>query len=212
MPISLESGLSILPNSNNGALGPPGSTGPLGNSGSQGHGGDEIRESNMRQYAQFVREHSTSIFTAVLRIVNSREDAEDITQEALLQAYRTWNQVDPDVPGGYVKWCYRIARNLSIDLMRKKKPRYADEEEMDRAADIKSPRPEEVYEHRVQSTQMRETLNELDEKYREVLILRYQEELSYEKIAEILEVPVSTIETRIHRAKAMLRDKLSRRQ
>ena len=191
MPISFESGLSILPDSND---------------------GDGVRDSNLRQYAQFVRQHETSIFTYVLKFVNSREDAEDITQEALLQAYRTWNQVDAEVPGGYVKWCYRIARNLSIDLVRKKKPRYADDEEMERAADIKSPRPEEVYEHRVQATQLREMLSELDEKYREVLILRCQEEMSYEKIAEILEVPVSTIETRIHRAKAMLREKLSKRQ
>src|SRR5471030_641007 len=173
MPISFESGLSILSNSN------------------QNGGGEESRDSNLRQYTQFVREHSSSIFTVVLRIVNSREDAEDITQEALLQAYRTWSQVDPDVPGGYVKWCYRIAHNLAIDLVRKKKPRYADDEEMDRAADEKSPRPEEVYEHRVDAMLLRETLNELDEMYREVLILRVQEEMSYEKIAEILEVPVS---------------------
>ena len=192
MPISLESGLSILPNKTN--------------------DGDDAHESNLRQYAQFVREHQLSIFNAVLRLVGSREDAEDITQDALLQAYRTWNQVDPDVPGGYVKWCYRIAHNLSIDLLRKKKPRYADDEEMERAADNKTLRPEEVYEHRVQSTQVREMINELDEKYREVLILRYQEEMSYEKIAEILEVPVSTVETRIFRAKAMLREKLEKRQ
>ena len=191
MPIGFESGLSVLANE---------------------HEDNGASESNLRQYTQFVREHQTSIFTYVLKYVGSREDAEDITQEALLQAYRTWSQVDAEVPGGYVKWCFRIAHNLSIDLVRKKRPRYADDEEMERAADIKAPRPEEVYEHRVQATQVREMLNELPEKYREVLVLRIQEEMSYEKIAEILEVPVSTIETRIHRAKQMLRDKLSKRQ
>jgi RNA polymerase sigma-70 factor (ECF subfamily) len=55
---------------------------------------------------------------------------------------------------------------------------------------------------------MQRGIQELDEKYREVLVLLYQEELSYEQIAEALEVPVSTIETRIHRAKKMLREKL----
>jgi len=189
MPISFESGLSILPNSN---------------------GNDS--QPNLRQFTQFCREHENDIYTYVLRMIGSREDAEDLTQEALLQAYRTWNQVDPELPGGYVKWCYRIAHNLSIDLLRKKKPRYADDEEMERAADEKSPRPEEVYENRARSDQVREAIGELEEKYREVLILRYQEDISYEKIAEILEVPVSTIETRIFRAKAMLRQKLEKRK
>jgi RNA polymerase sigma-70 factor (ECF subfamily) len=190
MPIGFESGLSILPNSN----------------------GNDSSQSNLRQFTQFCREHEPSIFTYILRMVGSREDAEDLTQEALLQAYRTWNQVDPELAGGYVKWCYRIAHNLAIDLLRKKKPRYADDEEMERAADDKSPRPEEVYEHRVRADQVREALGELDEKYREVLILRLQEDMSYEKIAEILEVPVSTVETRIFRAKAMLRQKLEKRK
>jgi len=169
---------------------------------------DDAQDGKLRQYAQFVREHETAIFTYVLRMVSSREDAEDITQEALLQAYRTWNQVDPEMAGGYVKWCYRIAHNLAIDSLRKKKPRAADDEEMERTADHRAMRPEDVYEHRVQANEISECIQALDEKYREVLILRYQEELSYEKIAEILELPVSTIETRIFRAKKMLREKL----
>lgn len=165
----------------------------------------------MRQFAQFVREHETSIFTYVLRMIGNREDAEDITQEALLQAYRTWLQVDPDAAGGYVKWCYRIAHNLAIDALRKKKPRGADDEEIERTADGRALRPEEVYEHRVQAGDVRECIQELEEKYREALILRYQEEMSYEEIAKVLELPVSTIETRIHRAKKMLREKLETR-
>ena len=182
-----ESGLSILSNFN---------------------GDEESRQARLRQFSQFVREHEASIFTFVFRYVGNREDAEDITQEALLQAYRTWLQINPDVAGGYIKWCYRIARNLSIDSLRKKKPRGVDEDEMKHAVDAKSLRPEEVYEHRVQSRQIKECIQELDETYREVLVLKYQEDMSYEQIAEILDLPISTIETRIFRAKKVLRDKL----
>jgi RNA polymerase sigma-70 factor (ECF subfamily) len=145
-------------------------------------------------------------------MVGSREDAEDITQEALLQAFRTWNQVDPEMAGGYVKWCYRIAHNLAIDVLRKKKPRNAEDEEMERAVDKRTLRPEEVYEHRVQSSELMECIQTLEDKYREVLLLRFQEEMSYEKIAEILDLPPSTIETRLFRAKKMLREKLERRK
>ena len=151
------------------------------------------------------------MFNYVYRLVGSREEAEDITQDALLQAYRTWNQVDPDATGGYVKWCYRIARNLSIDALRKKKPRAAEDEELERTADTRSLKPEDIYEHRVQSAAIRDCIQGLEEKYRDVLVLRYQEELSYEQIAEILEVPVSTVETRIFRAKKMLREKLGKK-
>jgi RNA polymerase sigma-70 factor (ECF subfamily) len=170
---------------------------------------DDARQGNLRQFSQFVREHESGLFNYVARMVGSREEAEDLTQDALLQAYRTWSQVDPDAAGGYVKWCYRIAHNLAIDALRKKKPRLMDEEDLERAEDFNSPRPEDVYEHRVQSATIRESIQSLQEKYREVLILRYQEELSYEQIAEVLSVPVSTVETRIFRAKKMLREKLS---
>jgi RNA polymerase sigma-70 factor, ECF subfamily len=177
-----------------------------------GSGDEEARQASLRHYAQFVRDNENNVLTYVFRMVGSREDAEDITQEALLQAYRTWHQVDPELPGGYAKWVYRIAHNLAIDWKRKKKPRAAEDEEMERAVDKRSLKPEEVYEHRVQSGQVLECIQALDDKYREVLILRFQEEMSYEKISEILELPVSTIETRLHRAKKMLREKLERRK
>ena len=194
MPVTLESGLSI-------SLELPTSPSP----------GEDASQLRLREFAQFVREHETSLFTYVLRMVGNKEDAEDITQEALLQAYRTWLQVDPNGAGGYVKWCYRIAHNLAIDSVRKKKPRGVDEEEVERTADTRALRPEEVYEHRVQAGRMKERIQELEEKYREALILRYQEDMSYEEISKVLELPVSTIETRIHRAKKMLREKLEAR-
>jgi RNA polymerase sigma-70 factor, ECF subfamily len=195
VPISLESRLSITQQNFTSSPDPA----------------EEASQASLRQFAVFVRENESSIFSYVLKMVGSREDAEDITQEAFYQAYRTWTQVDPEAAGGYVKWCYRIAHNLAIDTLRKKKPRAAEEEEMERTADERTPRPEEVYEHRVQSGQIKDCIQSLEDKYREVLILRYQEEMSYEKIAEILELPVSTIETRIFRAKKMLREKLERR-
>ena len=173
---------------------------------------DEPRQSNLQLFAQFVREHEAGLYTYVLRLVGRREDAEDITQEALLQAYRTWQRVEPGAATGYVKWCYRIAHNLAIDNLRKNHPRSAEDDELEHTADVRSPRPEEIYEHRVQAGHVRDCIQSLEEKYREVLLLRYQEELSYEKMAEVLELPVSTIETRLFRAKKMLREKLEKRR
>ncbi|MBI3829064.1 MAG: sigma-70 family RNA polymerase sigma factor [Planctomycetes bacterium] len=162
-----------------------------------------------RLFDQFCHEHEAALFTFALRRIGNREDAADLVQDALTQTWRTISQVDPSA-GGYAKWCYRILRNLCIDYRRKKRPRTAEDEELERAVDKSAPRPEEVYENRVTSGQVREAMLSLDDKYCEVLLLRFQEEKSYEEIADILEVPITTVETRIHRAKKMLQAKLKR--
>ncbi|MCZ7646748.1 MAG: sigma-70 family RNA polymerase sigma factor [Planctomycetota bacterium] len=164
----------------------------------------------LRLFDQWVQEHHQQVYTFILRMIGNPEDAADLTQDALLQTFRTKSKVDPD-SAGYVKWCYTIARNLAVDYRRKKRPRAAEDEELERAVDARTLRPEEVYEHRVKSAEVREELLALPEMYREVLLLRYQTEMSYEQIAEVLEVPVTTVETRIHRAKKMLRERLERR-
>lgn len=162
-----------------------------------------------RFFDQFVHEHEQALYTFALRLIGNKEDAADLVQDALTQTWRTLSQVDPSA-GGYAKWCYRILRNLCIDYRRKKRPRTAEDEELERAVDKQTLRPEEIYEHRVTSVQVREAMLGLEEKYCEVLLLRYQEDKSYEEIAEILEVPITTVETRIHRAKKMLQVKLKR--
>ena len=157
-----------------------------------------------------MREHEQDVFTYALRMIGNRDDAADLAQDALIKTWDTWSQVDPGSAGGYLKWCYRILHNLCIDHMRKKRPRSAEDEELERAVDLEAARPEDVYEHRVNAAQVREAILVLPLKYREVLLLRYQEELSYEQIAEVLEVPVTTVETRIHRAKKNLEVLLKR--
>ncbi|GMV79332.1 MAG: hypothetical protein AMXMBFR7_05160 [Planctomycetota bacterium] len=165
---------------------------------------------DLRHFDQWVQEHQQSVYTYILRMIGNAQDAEDLTQDALMQTYRTKARVAPE-SGGYLKWCFRISRNLVIDYRRKKRPRGAEEEELERAVDARSLRPEEVYEHRVKGGELREELLALPEKYREALLLRYQVDLSYEEIAQVMDVPVTTVETRIHRAKKMLRERLSRR-
>lgn len=156
-----------------------------------------------------MHEHEQALFTLAFRLVGNKDDAADLVQDALTQTWKTLSQVDPSA-GGYTKWCFRILHNLCIDFRRKKRPRTAEDEELERTIDKQSVRPEEVYENRVTSSQVREAMLSLDEKYSAVLLLRYQEEKSYEEIADILEVPITTVETRIHRAKKMLQAKLKR--
>ncbi len=162
----------------------------------------------LSHFDEFVHEHEQDVYTYLLRMIGNKEDAADLTQDALLQAFNTWSQVDPGSEGGFLKWTYRIAKNKYIDFRRKKRPRGAEDEELERAEDQKYIAPEDIYENRVTGMAVREAILSLPDNYREVLILRYQSALSYEQISEILGKPLTTVETRIHRAKKLLRKKL----
>ena len=91
--------------------------------GYQGGAGDP--DSHLRQFTQFCLEHENSIFAYVLKMVLVRDAAEDITQEALLQAYCKWNELV--LLDDTVKGCYQIATQLTIKYLRKKGPDREDE-------------------------------------------------------------------------------------
>lgn len=160
-------------------------------------------------FAQFVREYEASVLNFVMRIVVNRDDAEEIAQEAFLRLYESLGKVKAG-NDSYLAWVYRVARNLAIDHQRKRREARIEDDQLDLTADEGAERPEEVYEHRATTLMVREALQDLPANYRECLVLRFQSELSYEQIAQVVGVPVSTIETRIHRAKRMLRARLKR--
>ncbi len=144
----------------------------------------------------------------------SYEEAEDILQEAFLKVYRNLNAFDQKLK--FSNWIYRIVHNTVINHQRKKKVRAAvwvrlDEKDRQGAArHLDGVAPESGRgDSRFQDEEMRESLDrallELPEKYREVLVLRYLEDKSYEEISEILKKPGGTVASLIKRAKKRLR-------
>lgn len=170
----------------------------------------EAHEDEFLLFSRFVREHEGEIFTYLLRMVGRRADAEDLTAETFLRAFRTWRQVAPEDPEGYIRWCLRIAHNLAVDHCRKLKPRLLEEDDLERVAERHAPSPEEIYESRWRAEKIKECVLELPEKYRAPLLLRFQSGLSYEQIAETLRISQAAVETHIHRGRKMLREKLKR--
>ncbi|MCX7804459.1 MAG: sigma-70 family RNA polymerase sigma factor [Planctomycetota bacterium] len=176
---------------------------------SNGLADDARRGEAIRLFAQFVREHEADVLNFVLRMVGNQDDAEEIAQEAFLRLYESLGKVEVETES-YLAWVYRVARNLVIDHQRKRREAAMEEERIELTADEGAERPEDVYEHRTTALMVREALQDLPENYRECLVLRFQSELSYEQIAQVVGVPVSTIETRLHRAKRMLRARLKK--
>lgn len=165
-------------------------------------------------FSEFATRHQQGLHRFVFGLVRSIEDAEDIAQEAMMRAYRTRDragvvaldasQVPLESEARLGGWMYAIARNLSIDHLRRKRERAASDEELARTPS-KDPPPEAVYERTLALESLRRSLGHLPRHYREILELRFMDALSYRQIAHRLGVPMTTVETRLHRSRRMLR-------
>jgi RNA polymerase sigma-70 factor (ECF subfamily) len=140
--------------------------------------------------------------------VRVREDREDLLQNAFLKAYRNLNSFDPSL--AFSSWMYRIAHNEAMSFFRAKRARpqvILGEEGQLLLTELKDERADTSAkaEERLTKNELAEGLAKIDAKYRDVLILRFFEERSYADISDILELPVGTVATLIHRAKKALR-------
>lgn len=174
----------------------------------------QIRNGDQSAFAEIVEIYKDKVFQLCYRMLGNRHEAEDISQEAFIRAYVNIHSYD--INKKFSTWLYRIATNLSIDRIRKKKPDYYLDAEIagaegltmysQVAADVKLPEDE------VESLELKELIQaeilKLPDKYRSVIVLKYIEEFSLKEIGEILELPVGTVKTRIHRGREALRRQL----
>jgi RNA polymerase sigma-70 factor (ECF subfamily) len=139
----------------------------------------------------------------------SDEEAEDILQESYFKIWKNLNAFDPSLK--FSSWIYRIVHNQAISCLRKKKAFGRDqtsdfnEEKYAESAETDEMNVPEILQEKERNVQ--DTLNILPQKYREVLILRYFEDMSYEEISDVLKIPEGTVATRIRRAKNAFRSK-----
>lgn len=174
----------------------------------QAQGGDR------QAFAALVEKHTRLVYSLCLRMVANSADAEDLTQETFLRLFSSLGQYR--LGSGLRPWLCRIAINRCLDALRKKRRRLqmvpldggssAQSEELNRPSD--EPSPERAYVRWEQRQAVLEAVSSLPPEYRAVVVLRYQEDMAYQEIAAALGVPVTTVETRLFRAKRMLRPML----
>ncbi|MEZ5065845.1 MAG: sigma-70 family RNA polymerase sigma factor [bacterium] len=164
-----------------------------------------------RAFAVLVRRHERGIYNVAWRMVRDRELARDLTQEIFVRVYRSLGKYDPTYP--FVSWLYRVASNLCIDWIRKKKLRTVSldapigGEEDTGTRDVEDPAqdPARDLEQAERVRILEEALAKLPESHRLVLLLRHQRDLSYDEIATSLDIPLGTVKARIHRAREAFR-------
>lgn len=161
-------------------------------------------------FREILRTHQTTIFQLVYRMVGNRADAEDLTQEIFWKVYRKLDTFQEESSLG--TWLHRIASNTCLDYLRKKhhSTEYVDDWE---ALEFRMNLPSvqnslEKIIRQEHMEQVQDALAELPEKQRLVFLLYYQQDLSYREIAEVLEIPLKTVGTHLHRSRSQLRASL----
>lgn len=176
------------------------------------------KEGCQRAYAELMHRYKDAIYFMVLKIVNNKDDAMDITVSTFAKAFENLEKYKPDF--AFSTWLFRIATNGSIDFIRKKRiittsiSDATNEDGEERVLEFRSQdlNPEEFYIKKQQAEQLKEIINKLPDRYRVLIILRYYDELSYEEIAEQLVLPLGTVKAQLFRARDLISNILNKQK
>jgi RNA polymerase sigma-70 factor (ECF subfamily) len=177
----------------------------------------DLKAGRREEFEELLREHLNSVYSAALRMSMNRDDAEDLTQEAIIRAYRAFDRFERG--GNFRAWVLRILTNLYIDQHRAKarSPKKVSMDTITPAGELEAIKlegdsshsaEEEVLESIVDE-RIRDAIGELPNEYRLALLLCDAEGLTYAEAADALGVPTGTIRSRLFRARKMLSQKLA---
>jgi RNA polymerase sigma-70 factor (ECF subfamily) len=165
-------------------------------------------------FGELVRRYQDRLYNTVYRLVGHPEDAQDVVQDTFLNAYQSLNNFKQE--SQLFTWLYRIAINTAISHKRKHRNVLSidagrnGEGGMEPFDGSVTSRPGHAMERAEEERSVQDALNRLSSEHRIVLILKDMEDLKYEEIADILDVPIGTVRSRLHRARQELRDVFKR--
>jgi RNA polymerase sigma-70 factor (ECF subfamily) len=166
---------------------------------------ERARRGDRDAFGQLVERHQDGLYTMALRMLGRPEDAADVVQETFLRAYVNLPRLQPASVRG---WLFRVAVNAGHDIQRRsvRRPTSALEDSEGKILDLPDPGlgPEATVEARDRARVVRDAILALPIEYREAVVLRDVNELSYEEMAVALRVPLGTVKSRLSRARAML--------
>lgn len=170
-----------------------------------------MNDSDQKAYAELMSRYKDSIYYMLLKMVNNRDDAEDLTIEAFGKAFKNIKQYTPDY--AFSTWLFKIATNNCIDFIRKKRKMLMaidrgieNEDGQEITLEVKSegPGPDDFLMKKQRKDTMKEVVDKLKPRYRKLVELRYYQELSYEEIAVELNLPLGTVKAQLFRAREFL--------
>jgi RNA polymerase sigma-70 factor, ECF subfamily len=176
------------------------------------------RDGRETAFRELIGRYQRPVFSLIYRLVRDREKAEDLAQETFIKVLNALNRYDPSFK--FSSWIFKIAHNTSLDHLRKKEPetlsidgsphaRTAAETEASTLTPVSGTQtPEEYTANRELGSEIEAAIGLLRPEYRTAIVLCHVEGRPYEEIAEIMEVPLGTVKTYIHRARNELKKQL----
>ena len=176
------------------------------------------REGHEMAYRELLRRYERPVFSLVFRMVRDRELAEDLTQDTFIKVLNALDRYNPDYK--FSSWIFKIANNATIDHLRRKEldtlslegaPQATTQDRIEATAlqiGAAGESPLEELQARELGSHIEEAIGALRPEYQSCIILRHVEGRPYEEIAEILDLPLGTVKTYIHRARHELKHAL----
>ncbi len=171
-----------------------------------------LANADQKAYAELMDRYRESVYFMLLKMVNNKDDADDLTIEAFGKAFKRLSQYTPNY--AFSTWLFKIASNNAIDFIRKKKNEnlysldrtFENDEGSEMGVSVRAEvlDPEESVIKKQKVELMRVVVEKLKPKYRQLIEMRYFEELSYEEISVKLELPIGTVKAQLFRARDFL--------
>lgn len=172
----------------------------------------QVQRGDLTAFTGLVERYKDRLYNLGYRMLRNPSDAEEIAQEAFLHVFRAIQSFQTDQR--FSTWCYRIASNLCIDRLRRRPDTRVSLDEPVTSSDLyfqladTNPLPDAQVEAGELREEIQRAIGALPPKYRLVVVFRHVDDLSYEEIAQITELPMGTVKTRLFRAREILRRSL----
>src|ERR671927_130993 len=160
-------------------------------------------------FEELVRRYQRPIAAYVYRMVGDYDAALDLTQEVFIKVYSSWRRYRSEFK--FSTWIYKIAHNASVDHLRRTATREQslvigpENDQFDLPVESTRPSPEQESERKERRGEIESVVRALPANYRELIILRHSQDLSYEEIVEVTALPLGTVKNRLFRAREMMR-------
>ncbi|MDF2676789.1 MAG: sigma-70 family polymerase sigma factor [Bacillota bacterium] len=174
---------------------------------------EQSRKGNVDAFEELIRDYKKSAYNIALRVLRNKEDAEDISQEALIKVFK--NIQFFNMQSTFKVWMYRIVVNTCLDFKRKKTvDTFSIDEKIDldngdevfRQIEDKTNDPDSLVDKNYDSQMVNEAVNNLEDEFKTIIILRDIQGFSYSEISEILSCNIGTVKSRLYRARKSLKE------
>ena len=162
-------------------------------------------------FGELVRKYQNRLFNGMVHMLRNEAEAEDVVQDAFILALTRLETFHGN--SAFFTWLYRIAYNVAVSRIRRRKPTVsltANDNDDSRSFDFEgnAPPPDDRMSRSEDVEQLQNAMGRLSEEHRTVLVLREMQQLDYDAISEVLELPIGTVRSRIHRAREQLKQQL----